>query len=633
MNTDRLPARPAQRWLPTARTVGLSGLLATVVVAVLVAVGIVSALFAAPAAAADNSLSSSTPQANSTVAVSPASLTLVFAAPVGVSPQVDMTCGDPGQVISLAKPALLADGVTVSVQLSAAAPKGKCTVSWGVTDTNLQPAGSGSFTFSITNDTVVTTSTVPPTTLAGGVTTGTGVVTSSTVAPTTSPGRTGGSGSSTSTTTHHSGNGPVALFRLLSNLGLAIVLGSLVVIAIAWPEGVEYILTVRFLRYAWGLALIGSALFAGALTASQTGDGLGASMMPTAWSHLVHTTSGKAAILRLVFVVASAYVIMRPERAIDPSTQLAALAPPALAVVTIAFSRDQFGLADFAVGTVHALAMAVWVGGLVLLTRVVLAGPGDEDLVHAVRGFSRISTPALAATVLTGLIEMFRLDRGQLGTSHGLVLVMKALVVVAMVFVGVAARQFINQRVTRATTMTAPLAQRLRRALGIEASLGVVVLLLTSWLLALSPPGLAAGAGPSLQLGPAHRFQNTALNTDVTLQFSERQGLNDVRIQVALPAGGLSGLAIDFFPPVGSTVAGMTIEPIPLTGAGVAVLKKDTGFSLNATGTWTVVVRVGQNEVARQDVFVGTGGTPVGSTNPPNSGTSPSTTAPVTGAT
>jgi hypothetical protein len=206
-----------------------------------------------------------------------------------------------------------------------------------------------------------------------------------------------------------------------------------------------------------------------------------------------------------------------------------------------------------------------------------------------------------------------------------------------MVFVGVAARQFINQRVTRATTMTAPLAQRLRRALGIEASLGVVVLLLTSWLLALSPPGLAAGAGPSLQLGPAHRFQNTALNTDVTLQFSERQGLNDVRIQVALPAGGLSGLAIDFFPPVGSTVAGMTIEPIPLTGAGVAVLKKDTGFSLNATGTWTVVVRVGQNEVARQDVFVGTGGTPVGSTNPPNSGTSPATsprtTAPVTGAT
>ena len=38
--------------------------------------------------------------------------------------------------------------------------------------------------------------------------------------------------------------------------------------------------------------------------------------------------------------------------------------------------------------------MAVWFGGLILLARVVLAGPGEEDLVHAVRGFARISTPA-----------------------------------------------------------------------------------------------------------------------------------------------------------------------------------------------------------------------------------------------
>ena len=44
-------------------------------------------------------------------------------------------------------------------------------------------------------------------------------------------------------------------------------------------------------------------------------------------------------------------------------------------------------------GIVHALAMAVWFGGVVLLARVVLAGPGEEDLVHAVRGFGRISRP------------------------------------------------------------------------------------------------------------------------------------------------------------------------------------------------------------------------------------------------
>ena len=116
-------------------------------------------------------------------------------------------------------------------------------------------------------------------------------------------------------------------------------------------------------------------------------------------------------------MLGSLYVVMRPERTIDPATQLLALGPPGLAVVTLAFSRDEFGLIEYAAGIVHALAMAVWLGGLILLTRVVLAGPGEEDLVHAVRGFARISTPALWATVATGAILLFRLDRGHLG-SH-----------------------------------------------------------------------------------------------------------------------------------------------------------------------------------------------------------------------
>jgi copper transport protein len=251
--------------------------------------------------------------------------------------------------------------------------------------------------------------------------------------------------------------------------------------------------------------------------------------------------------------------------------------------------------------------MAVWLGGLILLTRVVLAGPGDEDLVHAVRGFARISTPALWATVVTGAILLFRLDRGHLGSSHGLVLIVKTLMVSVMVFVGVAARQFISQRAARSDVMTAPLATRLRRALGIEALVGVVVLVLTAWLLALTPPGLAAGNGTSLALQPAHTFANPALAANVKVAFTERVGTNDVRIEVVTPPTGLTGLTVDFLPPVGTLVSGMTIDPIPLTGTGTAVLAKSTGFSLGASGTWTVVVRIGGQEVQRQDVFVGDG--------------------------
>jgi copper transport protein len=564
----------------------------------LLAAGLAAASWSAPVSAADNTLISSTPTPNSSVDVSPASLTLVFAAPVGPSPQVTMTCGDPGVVQSLAEPLLLADQVTVSVEMLVPAPKGTCTVSWRVTDINLQPAGSNSFAFAVVNDTAVTVASTS-TTVAGtpGATTPTTAVAVTT--PTESDSDTGTSTESTG------GSGPLGLFRLLSNLGLAMLFGALVVIAIAWPEGVEYILTVRHLRTAWGLALGGSYLYAAALAADQSGNSLGSSLIPTGWGDLLDTTSGKAAVLRMVFVLASVYVVMRPERTIDPTTQLAALVPPGLAVATLAFSRDEFGLIEYSAGVVHAVAMAVWLGGLVLLTRVVLAGPGDEDLVHAVRGFARISTPALWATVASGAVLLFRLDRGQLGSTHGLVLIVKTLLVSLMVFVGVAARQFINQRVTRVDAMTAPLATRLRRALGIEALVGILVLALTSWLLALTPPGLSASSDGSLDLGAPKEFVNNAMNVEVIVAFTERRGTNDVRIEVVAPPSGLAGLTVNFLPPAGATVPGMTIDPIPLTGPGVAVLDKSDGFTLSASGTWTLQVLVGGTLVAEQQVFVG----------------------------
>ena len=96
---------------------------------------------------------------------------------------------------------------------------------------------------------------------------------------------------------------------------------------------------------------------------------------------------------RVIFVLLTGWVVMRPERVIDPATQLPALALPGLAVATLGFSRSggQLPLLGYVTGIAHALAMAVWLGGLILLARVVLAGPGEEDLVHAVRGFARIS--------------------------------------------------------------------------------------------------------------------------------------------------------------------------------------------------------------------------------------------------
>ena len=578
MNAPRLPARPALR-----------GLL------FFLSFGLVLSLWAPPADAVDNVLVSSTPADGSTVDSFSGPILLTFQNELGPDNDVTMTCSQ--VVMSLGEPAPQVDRVTLSVPMATAAPKGTCTIAWAVTDVDLQPAGSSTLTFTVANDPVPVETTIPAPTssLAPGETA------PSTIPPiTVPPGGVGGDDSSDASST-----GPLGLFRLISNFTIAVLFGSLVVIVVAWPEGVEYVLTVRFLRTAWTLAAISTYLFAGAVGAQVTGGGLGSALAPGSLFDLLDTGPGKAALLRLVFVLASVYVVSQPERAIDPASQLQALVPPGIAVVTMAFSRPEFGLIDYAAGIVHVLGMSVWLGGLVLLTRVVLAGPGEEDLVHAVRGFSRIATPALIATVASGAIQFIRLDKGALGTSHGFVMIVKVLFVSGMVFVGVATRQFVSNRMTRVETMSAPLAMRLRRALGIEATIGVVVIMLTAWLLALTPPGLGTAAS-DLDLGQVYRFQNPSVaGFDMSVSFSETIGPNDVRIEVfSVPVTGITDLTIDFIPPGTSTVNGLTIRDIGLTKPGVAVLEKNDGFTLLAAGTWTIVVRIGNTVVHSQDVLV-----------------------------
>jgi copper transport protein len=573
---------------------------ALVVFAGIAAVG----CFAVPhVAAADNTMVSSSPVAGTTVDTSPPSLLLTFATALGATNTVQVACN--GSPIAVGSPAVGLDGVSLSVTVPNPLPKGECVVSWQVSQPDAQSGGSSSFLFTIANDTVGTVAAAVTTPVIGST-----PATASTIAPATTS-------SSGDTSTPGTGSGgPLGLSRLLISLGVAVLFGSLVLIATAWPEGVEYILTVRFLRSAWLLTLAFAIFNAGCVTAQITGKGIGSSLSPTSWNGLTDTTPGIAALARVIFVLLTGWVVMRPERVIDPATQLPALALPGLAVATLGFSRSggQLAFLGYATGIAHALAMAVWLGGLILLARVVLAGPGEEDLVHAVRGFARISTPALGITILTGFIQMYRLDWGEIFTSsHGRVLFLKSIAVGAMVFLGVAARQFIKERVARVDAMTGQLAVRLRRAVGIEAVCGVVVLALTAWMLSLSPPKVAATGGSTKGLTNVEISNDQA---DVTVRFSAVVGANAVRVEVDEPKTGIAGLAIDFSPPANTTVPAVTLN-VPLTAAGIAVLPIEQGIPLGSPGVWTVTVRFGASQIGSKTVLITDGSTATpGATTP-----------------
>jgi copper transport protein len=574
---ERTPHRSAGR-LRRAVTVALLALIGSIGLAGLLP----------GTALAENSLVSSDPADGSILAVSPESISFTFSEPLGEVNTITLTCTD---LYTVGPREVSADRLTMTAEVVDALPRGACVASFVVSDEEGSPNGQGNITFTIENDPATVETTTPP------------EATTSDSVPT-------GEVSTTATSTGDvaelsdvdSGQGPLWLGRLLSVFGIAVLLGSLVLIAAAWPEGVEYLVTIRFIRAIWIVALVGTLLYVAAATAAVTGSGLGSGFNPTNWVDLFDAgLPGIAAVARFVLVVACAWVAFRPDRVIDPVTQMAALGIPALAVATVGFSRTNMDLAIVGVpmSIIHALAMSVWLGGVVLLARVVLAGPGEEDLVHAVRGFTRLSNLAIGATIATGIVQMILLDGGDLfGTSHGRVLLLKTVAVAVMIFVAVSARQFVNQRLARANEMTVPMADRLRRAFGVEAAAGIIVLAMSAWLLSLTPSNVSAG--PDIDYAITLVVDAPEAELAVTVQLTrDRVGLSGLSVDVDEPDDGLSGLEVVLTAPANDTIGTIT-QPVPLTGAGVAVLLEgDQGVPLTVAGDWTMTV----NAVTPTGVF------------------------------
>jgi len=259
----------------------------------------------------------------------------------------------------------------------------------------------------------------------------------------------------------------------------------------------------------------------------------------------------------------------------------------------VGLSRTEGDLAPIGVlaGIGHALSVAVWVGGVALVARVVLAGPGDDDLVQAVRGFSRISLPAILGTIITGVIQLVRLDGGSLfDTGHGRLVLLKAVGVAAMVFVAVTTRQMVSARLARAQEMTVPLADRFRRAFSAEAGIGIVVLMLSGWLLALTPPRIVETDNATYPVSVP--FVDVATGIDIDVKITPATvGLNGIRVDVNAPEQ-VSNLLVSFVPPVGSSARPVDQPIANLTGVGAAVLRASDGIPLDEAGTWTIQLNV-----------------------------------------
>ena len=535
----------------------------------------------APSAASaqtPNTLRSITPADGDTLSESPKVITLAFNQELAEDDLVTVILACNGNPATTGSPEVDAEGLVVNVAIPAPLPKGVCTISWSLKDAGGVTIVSDFLSFSVTND--------PPPTV---------VATDTGAAATTDPNfripAVPVAAASEITENAGSSGGALWLGRMMSTLGILVLFGALTLISVGWPEGPEYVVTVRFMRTVWMIGLIGTILYLIAYAAEYSGSSFGAAMNPTTWLDLKDDGwTGRGALLRFAFVAASGWVAMRPERIIDPASVMWAWALPGAAVITIAFSRIGGPVAPigFLVGAVHALSVAVWIGGVALIARVVLAGPGDDDLVQATRTFSRFSVPAILIACVTGIIQVIRLvGNSFFSTGHGQVLLLKVIAVAAMLAVSLAVRQQVTMRLDRAQELTVQTADRFRRAFGAEAALGVVVLAFSGWMLALTPAKIDPFASEKYELTvPFDDSLTSGVSADVLIGPST-VGLNGLRVEVSAPTEGITNLVLRFTPPLGST-ARIIEQPIPLTGAGTAVLLGEVGIPFDAPGTWTI---------------------------------------------
>jgi copper transport protein len=533
-----------------------------------IAVASAIAFSAAPAhAAGDNTLASSSPAAGEVVTLAPTQLQLKFTLPVGgaeIAAQMGLSLACESKLTNLGPPQLSADGVTISAALTQVPQNGSCVVNWSLPD-----GSAGSFNF--TAQTQVTTS-VPVTVPGAPATT----VPIDGTAIEVAPPRLGG---------------PIGLMKLIVFFAVCALFGGLMFIKLVWPEGVEYGITEKYFRQV--LIIAGAAIFVLIIlmTARQSGGGIASSISPTSWGPLFETNEGRAVFIRLLVVGGLGYYAWITERVLEPTNLVPSTVLLALLMISYGFDRatGRAVVLGVAIAILHMAFIAMWVGSISIIWRVILHGPGDVDLVEALRGWSRLATPMTIGIVFTGVFQVWRIDGISLiNSGHGRLVILKVLLVGAMLFVSAAVRQFILRGMERAKSLNEKVVYRLKRPVGIELSLSIVVLAASSWLMAMRPPYvLNRETGPRIEYAIV---QDMTAKDDFHVRLSITPGdvgANRILIELFGPSR-IQNFKITLVP-TNPNFPGYTIK-VPITRPGAALLAEDAGLQLRAPGEWTATI-------------------------------------------
>ena len=326
------------------------------------------------------------------------------------------------------------------------------------------------------------------------------------------------------------------------------------------------------------------------------------------WDLLLDTEWGRLWLWRVALGAASAAAVIVGWRREDKLVLVALGAVLGIAsLLTISLTshaaatvnvRTEAILNDF----IHLIAVAVWVGGLcglALAVRLILAvcdnSERRETLSALVRRFSLVAGIGVVAIILTGLYSAWAqvVTVPALQVPYGRVLVFKVAVVAGLLLVAGANLIWVRPRLHAGDAA----GLWLKRLVGAEIALAVLVLLIVGFLTAIEPARqVASREGIGVESGLS--FEETAESTHMTLEVDPGQvGPNTIGVSLTDNSGDpitnvtdvrvrLSYLDADF---------GETPYSAPEVGEGEYVLDEQL---ISIAGAWQVEL-----VVQRPDAF------------------------------